>query len=289
MNPQLAFQLGSQIIGTGLSFAQAAEEKREMLKAKKAIDKYMAEARRKTDVNEFDEIDINKEIYRQQRLQAQQQAAQMTQAGVEGDPRGGAAMAGRALMGLNQASQGIAAAENQDMINAYLLSAKQAERNRRMSMGLDLAEVQGAQTAAALAETRRNQAMTNGMGGLQNTIKLGYESSALYPMGNPNKGGQVGGQVGGQAARAGGQADWQAANPFSQNPFNPYSIPQGSPDLYTPQTMGFVDPNYSFGGVVPFNFNPYSTPQGSPNLYTPQTMGFVDPNYSFGGVTPSGK
>jgi hypothetical protein len=238
MNPQLAFQLGSQIIGTGMSFAQAAEEKREMLKANKAIDEFMAEARRKTEVNEFDEIDINKEIYELEREQMLTLGATALQQGVEGDPRGGAAMAGRAMLANNQAGARTRTAMNQDLINADLLSAKQAERNRRMSIGLDLAEVEGAQTAAALAETRRNQAMTSGMGGVQNAIKLGYESSALYPMGNPNKGGQVGGQV---------------ANPFSQNPFNPYSTPQGSPNLYTPQTTGFIDPNYSFGGVAPFN------------------------------------
>ena len=225
---------------TALSFSQAAKEKRGMQEANKAAAKAMLEARSKLDVNEFDAFDINKEVYELEREQMLTLGATALQQGVEGDPRGGAAMAGRVMLANNQAGAKTRTAMNQDVIDAEKLSAVQAEKNRRMSMGLDLAEVQGAQKAAAVAEGRRNAAITQGFEGIQDTVQAGI-SEDMIPLYSKKKD-----DLG---VRAGGQADWQAANPFSQNPFNPYSIPQGSPDLYTPQTPGFVDPNYSFGGT----------------------------------------
>lgn len=224
---------------TALSFSQAAKEKRGMQEANKAAAKAMLEARSKLDVNEFDAFDINKEVYELEREQMLTLGATALQQGVEGDPRGGAAMAGRVMLANNQAGAKTRTAMNQDVIDAEKLSAVQAEKNRRMSMGLDLAEVQGAQKAAAVAEGRRNAAIKQGFEGIQDTVQAGI-SEDMIPLYSKKKDDLVdlGGQVGGQAA-----------NPFSQNPFNPYSIPQGSPNLYTPQTLGFVDPNYSFGGT----------------------------------------
>jgi hypothetical protein len=231
---------------TALSFSQAAKEKRGMQEANKAAAKAMLEARSKLDVNEFDAFDINKEVYELERERMLTLGASALQQGVEGSARGAAATVGGVMLANNQAGAKTRTAMNQDVIDAEKLSAVQAAKNRQMSMGLDLAEVQGAQKAAAVAEGRRNTAITQGFEGIQDTVQAGI-SEDMIPLYSKKKddlvdlvdlGGQVGGQVGGQAA-----------NPFSQNPFNPYSIPQGSPNLYTPQTLGFVDPNYSFGGT----------------------------------------
>ncbi len=236
----LALQLGAQLVSAGLSFKQAADEKRLMQQANKAAAKKMLEARGKLGVNEFEAIDINKEIYELEREQMLTLGANALQMGVEGDPRGGAAMAGRAMLANNQGAARIRTAMAQDQRNIDKMVAQQGARNREMGIGLDLAEVEGAQEASALHQTNRNAAITQGMSAVTGAAKTVYESEPLYKR-------QRG--VGGTDPA---QPTGQGSSQFYNNPFDIYSIPSGDSDLYTPQRMGFVDPAYGFGGGTTF-------------------------------------
>jgi acyl-CoA hydrolase len=70
---------------TAMSFAQAGKQRKLMKEAEKAADTAMQEARKKLEVNVFDKLAINKEVYRDQREEFGRTAAAAIQAGVESE------------------------------------------------------------------------------------------------------------------------------------------------------------------------------------------------------------
>ena len=153
-------------VGTVMSFAQVAEQQKNIQKAQESAAKFMSEARKKIEVNYMDQLSINKEPYELQREALLASGAQAIQAAAEGD-RGAAAAAGRVQMAQTEAQGQIRTEMGKELSDLEKLSAQEESRLRDIGVQLDLGEVEGAQRAMADAEEAKARSMTQGFQGLQ--------------------------------------------------------------------------------------------------------------------------
>ena len=168
---------------TAMSFAQAGKQRKLMKEAERAADTAMQEARKKLEVNVFDQLAIQKEPYELQREAMLSQGAQAIQAGVESE-RGAEATAGRIQMAANEAQAGIRTAMGQDLQQLEMISAQEEGRLRDIGVQLDLEEVAGAQLAAANAQELAANATAQGMQGL---TSLGSQLAEQAPLFERNR------------------------------------------------------------------------------------------------------
>jgi hypothetical protein len=167
----------------GMSFAQAGKQRKLMREAEAAADSAMQEARKKLEVNVYENLAINKEPYELAREAMLSQGAQAIQAGVESE-RGAAATAGRIQMATNEGQAGIRTAMGDELQRLDMLSAQEEGRLRDIGVQLDLEEVAGAQLAAANAQELGAQAMAQGMEGV---TSLGSQLAANAPLFEKNR------------------------------------------------------------------------------------------------------
>lgn len=164
---------------TGASFAQAAKQKKLQREAEADASKAMAEARKKLDVNFYEQLGIQKEPYELEREMMLVQGAQSIEAGRESE-RGAAALAGRVQLAQQQGQRQIAAAMGQEMLGLEKLVAGEESRLRDTGVNLDLAEAQGAQLAARDAQEAAAAATTQGVQGLASMGQQAIQMAPLY-------------------------------------------------------------------------------------------------------------
>jgi hypothetical protein len=179
----LAVSIGS----SAMSFGQAGAARREREAAQIRAEKMMAEARKKLEVNVFDELSVNKEVYNIEREKILEQATGATQAVVEGDERGAAAGVGRVQLATQEGQGKIRAAQEQEVNKLEKLQADEDSRLRDMNVKLDLQEVEGAQMAAADAGRRAEAAK---MQGIQSAGAALQQGLSMVPLFSQNIGGQ---------------------------------------------------------------------------------------------------
>jgi hypothetical protein len=172
-----AIGLGVTAVSTGFSFAQSAAQKKEQRKAENEAEKYLAEARKKLDVNFYEQLGIQKEPYELEREALLSAGAQAIEAGVESE-RGAAATAGRIYMGQQQGQRQIASAMGQEMLGLEKAVAEEDARLAGAQASIDIREATGAQKAAAIAEARSAQGLAQGM---QGVASLGQQVAAALP------------------------------------------------------------------------------------------------------------
>lgn len=165
---------------TTMSFAQANKQKKLQRQAEKDAQEAMAEARKKLEVNYYDQLAVQKEPYELEREALLSAGAQAIQAGVEGQSRGVAPTAGRVVMAQNEAQAGIRTAMGQELSDLAKLSATEESRLRDVNVQLDLEEVAGAQMAARDAQEARAAAIAQGMEGVQNIGQTAMQLAPLY-------------------------------------------------------------------------------------------------------------
>lgn len=165
---------------TGMSFAQANKQKKLQREAEADAQKAMAEARKKLDVNYYDQLAIQKEPYELEREAALSAGAQAIQAATEGDVRGVGGAAGRVQMAQNEQQAGIRTSMGKELTDLALLSASEDSRLRDVGVQLDMEEAAGAQLAARDAQEARTAAMQQGMEGLTSTVQQGVQLAPLY-------------------------------------------------------------------------------------------------------------
>lgn len=163
----------------GASFAQAAKQRKLQNKAEAEADQAMQEARKKLEVNYYDQLAINKEPYERMREALISSGAQAIQAGVESE-RGAAATAGRVQMAQNEAQADIREAQGKELMDLQKLSAEEDTRLRDIQAQLDLGEVAGAQQAAADAQQAAAQATQQGFQSATSAIQQGLAMAPLY-------------------------------------------------------------------------------------------------------------
>jgi hypothetical protein len=166
-------------VSTGMSFAQAGAERRKMEAANKKAAEMMIEARKKLEVNVYDELDINKEAYELEREALLTQGATALQAAQEGSARGAAAAAGRVQLAQQAGQAKIRVAMDTELKRLEQQSAQEESRLRDIGIQLDLGEIEGAQLAARDAEARRAAATQQGM---QGVVSLAGQVAAAAPL-----------------------------------------------------------------------------------------------------------
>jgi len=150
---------------TAMSFTQASKQKKIQRQAEQDAKQFMADARKKLEVNFYEQLGIQKEPYELEREALLAAGAQAIQAGVESE-RGAAATAGRIQMAQQEGQRKIASAMGQEMLGLEKLTVAEESRLRDAGVNLDLGEVAGAQLAARDAQKLAAQATQQGMQGI---------------------------------------------------------------------------------------------------------------------------
>ena len=175
-----AIGLGISALSSGMSFAQAGKQRKLQEEAEREAEKAFQEAKNKLDVNYLEGLAIAKEPYELERESLLQTSAAALQAGVEGETRGAAAVAGQALMAQQAGAAGQRAAMSREMQALNQLAAQEDSRLQGARVDLDLAEAKGQQQIAADAAAARQAALSAGIQGLGSMAMMGIESGALF-------------------------------------------------------------------------------------------------------------
>jgi len=171
--------IASAVGGSVMSFTQASKQKKLQREAEADAAKAMAEARKKLDVNFYEQLGIQKEPYELEREALVSAGAQAVAAGVESE-RGAAATAGRIQMTQQQGQRQIAAAMGQEMMGLEKLAAQEESRLRDMAVGIDMEEAAGASLAAREAAKMSAAATTQGVQGIQSAAQQIYQAAPLF-------------------------------------------------------------------------------------------------------------
>jgi colicin import membrane protein len=174
--------VGLQAAGSIFSFQQAKESREKEKNAQAAAAKAMAEAKAELEVNRLRGLSIAKEPYELEREAIAQAGASALQAGVEGDPRGAAATAGRVLQAQQRALGQQRAAMSKEMADLERLAAMEDTRLQRARAEIDLGEAFGQQVAEREARMQAAQQTQAGIGmGLQALTGLGGVLPQIFP------------------------------------------------------------------------------------------------------------
>ena len=170
--------LAATAASTTMSFVQAGKQKKLQRQAEAEAEKAMAEARKDLEVNFYEQLGINKEVYETEREAQLVAAAQIIEAAQESD-RGAEASAGRVLLASQEAQKDISKrmAEEQQAIDVAI--AGEESRLRDIGVQLSLEEVAGAQLAAAQAQEMGGQATQQA---LQGITSLGMQVAQAAPL-----------------------------------------------------------------------------------------------------------
>jgi hypothetical protein len=162
-----------------MSFAQAAKQQQNIRSAQAAADQAMQEARKKLEVNYFDQLSLPMQEIENARRASLVQGAGAIAAGQEAD-RGAAATAGRVQMAQNEAQAGITAAAEKQLFELDKMSAMEDSRLRDIGIQLDMGEIAGAQQAMSDAEQAKAAAMAQGFQGIGQTAQAVSSAVPLY-------------------------------------------------------------------------------------------------------------
>lgn len=170
------------VAGTVMSFTQAAQQQKNIREAQAKADQAMQEARKKLEVNYYEQLVIQKEPYELQREALLVQGAQALEGARESD-RGAAATAGRLQAMQNEAQSGVRTAMGKELMDLAALTATEESRLRDVGVQLDMGEIAGAQQAMSDAEQARAAAIQQGMQGIGNIARSVDKFVPLYPGG----------------------------------------------------------------------------------------------------------
>ena len=248
---------------TGMSFLQAGKQRKAQSDAERDADAAMAAARKKLEVNFYDNLSIQKEPYELEREALLAQGAQAIQAGVESE-RGAAATAGRIQMAQQEGQAGVRSAFGQELSGLERLSAQEDSRLRDIGTQLDLGEVEGAQLAAANAQELAAQATGQAIQGVTSLGQQAVSYAPLFPKSKQKN------------AVVSSPMNFNSLTPQSNQPMNFSSLQQPNNQsmnlnsLQQPnnQPMNFssLQQPYSFKPLYqkpfqqPFSFNPFPLP-----------------------------
>ena len=166
--------------GSAFSFAEAGKQNKLAREAQRDAAKALAEAKKKLEVNMLKGLSIAKEPYELEREALLQAGASALQAGVEGDPRGAAATAGRVVQAQQQGAAQQRAAMSKEMQELDLLAAQEDVNLQKERASLDIGEAKGQQLMAADARRAAAAATQAGVQGLVDMGTTLFEGSDLY-------------------------------------------------------------------------------------------------------------
>ena len=171
--------IATSVGSAGMSFAEAGKQRKLQKEAESEAAKALVEARKKLDVNYYENLGINKDPYELEREALVSAGAQAIQAGQESE-RGAAATAGRIQMAQQQGQREIANDMGAEMLNLEKLTAAEDARLAGAQAGLYLSEAEGAQLAARDAQQAATKFTTAGVQGIANAAT--QTLSTLVPL-----------------------------------------------------------------------------------------------------------
>jgi hypothetical protein len=174
---------GLEVASGVFSFSEAKKARDEQKDAQRAAALAMKEARKKLEVNYLRGLSIAKEPYELEREAMAQTAASALQAGVEGDPRGAAATAGRVMQTQQRMAAQQRAAMSKEMANLEQLAAQEDTQLQRMRTSLDVGEAVGAQKYAQDMGQRSLAMKQQGIENIIGGVKTGIQAFNERPKG----------------------------------------------------------------------------------------------------------
>ena len=158
--------LGMSAAGSAFSFLQAGKQSKIENQAQRDAAKYMADARKKLDVNMLKGLNLSRDAYDLESEQLSQFAGAGLQAGVEGDQRGAGAAVGRVGQLLSEQAKEQRVAMAKELSDFEMAVAKEDVNLQGQRVDLDLGEVAGQQQIAADARAARAASLQAGVQGL---------------------------------------------------------------------------------------------------------------------------
>jgi len=182
-NPQVvkaAAQLIPQLIGSGMSYAQAAQQKKLMKSAEDEAAKALASARAKLAETPLERVQVPTQAYDTAMRETTAQSMQATQAAQEAGARELAASVGRiGALGLTATEQQREAMA-QDIYKRDLAVAEDEGRRLELQARMDERDALGAQLAAAQAQNQMGAALTSATTGLGSALSTGIGLLPLF-------------------------------------------------------------------------------------------------------------
>lgn len=172
----LAMNVGS----TAASFVQADKQRDAAQAAAAEADKAMEEARKQLSVNYLEGLSINKEAYELEREAFLSGAQQIVQAGKEGESRGAAVTAGKALAASQKAQQGSRIGMTEDLLTLQKLAAKEDARLAGERATIETKTAEGFEKEAADARAAASAATQQAATGLVNIGTQALKLPGLY-------------------------------------------------------------------------------------------------------------
>lgn len=172
----LATSLGT----AGASFGNARKMMRENQKANEAAARALAEAKKKMNVNYYEQLGIQTGVYEMASRQAKSTAADLIRAAQQGEGRGVGAAAGQIYAAGLEGQEQVRASMAEDLMGLDKLVAAEDSRIAGALAGLDLQAAEGAQLAARDAQRAAAAATTEGMQSLQSGAQQLYEAAPLF-------------------------------------------------------------------------------------------------------------
>lgn len=250
------------VAGTVMSFTQAAQQQRNIREAQAKADQAMQEARKKLEVNYYEQLAIQKEPYELQREALLVQGAQALEGAREAD-RGAAATAGRLQALQTEAQAGVRTAMGKELMDLEALTATEESRLRDIGYQQDLYTTQYAKQAEQDAREARAAAMTQGFQGIAATAQQAANMVPLYQTSAAAK----------SLNRA--EADY---NKMIQSGNVPAQYMKDGKPMSFQQAFGVTTGNVNYGALNPFEFRDKLTQQGRDFIrqYNPSMYEFPD-------------
>jgi hypothetical protein len=164
------------LASAGMSFAQAANQKRAQKEAEAAADAALADARKKLDKNMFDSLGINKEAYELAQNTMLTQGAQATEAARESE-RGVAATAGAVQQASNEGAADLRTQMGSELMDIQETIAGEDANLQKLQANLDLGEAEGAAQAAADAEAAAAASISQGFASATSAAQQGLDAA----------------------------------------------------------------------------------------------------------------
>jgi hypothetical protein len=203
-----AIGLGVQALSGVGSFIQAGQRQKEIDKANAAAQKAVAEAKKQIQLKPYEALTVSDTPYERQREMFASQAAQATQAAAEMGAAGMGRVGAIAMAG-DEAQAKVRDQQIQQLEAIEQLKAQDEARASQQLASLSLQEAEGAQKAAADAQSAKAAAITSGFGALtsigQQMASVNPKTGeAMFELYGKDKSGAAGSQGGTKSATAGG-------------------------------------------------------------------------------------
>lgn len=187
VDPITIAQAGISVAGMVSSFAQASKQQRMYRKAEENVARFMAEARKRLEVNVFESLQVPLQGYEMASQINMASSRQSVEALRESGQRAIAGGIGRVQEVTTRASEDLRMEMQRDLFKRDEMIAREDSRLRDMNVNLDLAEVTGAQQAMADSQKLKSQAISDAFGQGITAVSDYREGSDLFKRGKESE------------------------------------------------------------------------------------------------------